>query len=155
MTFMTSAAVAGASLQTPCIMGEAKLDRCAEAYGAQTFVFSAFRPMKGRFAVKPFWPEIAIVGAMTAAWFLMRNIPVSHDVVWQMWIARQLLGGAKLYTDILELNPPLWFWLAVPVQKMAQLLETTPKQAIITAVFIYALVAELAVAALIAEFDPV
>jgi hypothetical protein len=40
---------------------------------------------------------------------LLRAIPLTHDVVWQLWIARQLLQGAEIYRDIWEVNPPLWF----------------------------------------------
>ena len=40
---------------------------------------------------------------------------VDSDVSWQLWIARQLNGGARLYRDIVEVNPPLWFWMALPV----------------------------------------
>ena len=83
----------------------------------------------------------------------MRQMPVSHDVVWQMWIARQLLGGASLYSEILELNPPLWFWLAMPVEKAAQWLGVVPKHAMVAAVFGYIVLAQLAFAALIAELS--
>ena len=41
---------------------------------------------------------------------------VDSDVSWQLWIARQLNGGARLYRDIVEVNPPLWFWMALPVE---------------------------------------
>lgn len=41
-------------------------------------------------------------------------IPIGHDAVWAIWIGRQMLNGATLYRDIIEVNPPLWFWLAVP-----------------------------------------
>ena len=44
------------------------------------------------------------------------------DVIWQMWVARQLLGGTELYSQINEVNPPLWFWMAVPVEAAAQAL---------------------------------
>jgi hypothetical protein len=39
---------------------------------------------------------------------------IGHDQIWTLWIGRQLLGGADLYRDIIEVNPPLWFWMAVP-----------------------------------------
>ncbi len=47
-------------------------------------------------------------------------VPVTHDAIWQVWIGRQLLHGAHLYTDIIEINPPLWFWLAVPLAAVGQ-----------------------------------
>lgn len=46
-------------------------------------------------------------------------IPVTNDVVWQFWIAKQMLGGSELYVQINEVNPPLWFWMAMPIQWIA------------------------------------
>lgn len=42
-------------------------------------------------------------------------IPITHDAIWQLWIGDRMLHGARLYSDIIEVNPPLWFWLAVPL----------------------------------------
>lgn len=44
---------------------------------------------------------------------------VDSDVRWQLWIAHQLNGGARLYSDIIEANPPLWFWMGMPVDQLA------------------------------------
>jgi hypothetical protein len=44
---------------------------------------------------------------------------VDPDVSWQLWIAHQLNGGASLYSDIVETNPPLWFWMGMPVDRLA------------------------------------
>ena len=48
---------------------------------------------------------------------------VDPDVAWQLWIARQLNHGAVLYRDIVETNPPLWFWMAMPVDRLADLVH--------------------------------
>lgn len=53
-------------------------------------------------------------------WLVLRGVQPMNDVVWQFWIARQMLGGARLYTDIWEVNPPLWFWSAMPVEALAE-----------------------------------
>lgn len=67
------------------------------------------------------WPEILLVLAALVTWVVVRRcVPLMNDVVWQFWIARQLLGGMKLYSEIWEVNPPLWFWSAVPVQWLAE-----------------------------------
>ena len=71
-------------------------------------------------------PEIAVGFAALAAWFALYEIPFTHDVVWQFWIAQKLLDGAVLYRDIWEINPPLWFWSAVPIQYVANLAGTSP-----------------------------
>ena len=64
---------------------------------------------RGRFAIEP-----AVIAALIVLPCLFL-VPVTHDAIWQVWIGRQLLHGAHLYTDIVEINPPLWFWLAVPL----------------------------------------
>lgn len=48
---------------------------------------------------------------------------VDSDVAWQLWIAGRLHAGARLYTDIIETNPPLWFWMAVPIERLSALLR--------------------------------
>ena len=48
---------------------------------------------------------------------------VDADVAWQLWIGRQLDHGAQLYRDIIETNPPLWFWMAVPVDRLSDLIH--------------------------------
>ena len=81
------------------------------------------------------WPGLTVGALWIVSYALLFDIPVSHDVVWQMWIARQLSHGATLYGDILEINPPLWFWLALPVERMAGILGVPPVQAMVAAVF--------------------
>ena len=76
--------------------------------------------------VTRFLPEIALWAAATLTIFLIYDIPITHDVVWQFWVARQLLNGASLYRDIWEINPPLWFWSAVPIHNLAALFHLPP-----------------------------
>lgn len=45
--------------------------------------------------------------------------PLVNDPAWQLWIGRQLTGGAALYRDILEVNPPLWFWIGAGFERIA------------------------------------
>ncbi|WP_245417614.1 hypothetical protein [Aminobacter sp. AP02] len=97
------------------------------------------------------WPELLVLLGILVAYLLLNDIAVSHDVTWQMWIARQLLGGATLYRDILELNPPLWFWMALPVESMAQKFGIPSVQAMIAAVFLLATIALALLSALLAE----
>src|SRR5690348_5651478 len=48
---------------------------------------------------------------------------VDADVAWQLWIGRQLNAGAHLYRDIVETNPPLWFWMAMPIERLSALVH--------------------------------
>ncbi len=36
------------------------------------------------------------------------------DIAWRYFIAGEVLEGKTLYRDIIDLNPPLWFWAAIP-----------------------------------------
>jgi hypothetical protein len=56
---------------------------------------------------------------------------VDVDVAWQLWIAGRLNAGAHLYRDIMEVNPPLWFWMAQPVQAVADLLGMRPEAVLV------------------------
>jgi hypothetical protein len=50
------------------------------------------------------------------------TVPLSNDVSYQYWVARQLRHGADFGRDIVEVNPPLWFWEAALVSMTADAL---------------------------------
>jgi hypothetical protein len=70
----------------------------------------------------------ALLAAIIA---ILAQLPPNNDVAWQLWIGRQLAGGAVLYRDIVEINPPLWFWLAVPIVQAANLLGISGTAAVV------------------------
>jgi putative flippase GtrA len=72
------------------------------------------------------WPELIIIACACLAAPLFWYMPISHDVIWQFWIARQMLNGVPLYTHIMEINPPLWFWMAVPIQWLGSAIGVAP-----------------------------
>jgi putative flippase GtrA len=72
------------------------------------------------------WPELIIIACTCLAAPLFWYMPITHDVIWQFWIARQILHGVPLYTHIMEINPPLWFWMAVPIQMLGSAIGTAP-----------------------------
>ena len=78
--------------------------------------------------------EIALCLAAIAALIAMHDIPITHDVVWQFWVARQLVNGAVLYRDIWEINPPLWFWSALPIHHVATWLHIPPLRLLVIVV---------------------
>lgn len=49
-----------------------------------------------------------------------------HDVAWYLYVSRRLLEGAKLYTDLIDMNPPLICYLGVPPVWIARLLHLPP-----------------------------
>jgi hypothetical protein len=72
-------------------------------------------------AAPALWPALLIVALVTA---LRLADTIEPDVAWQLWIAGRIHAGAHLYRDIIEVNPPLWFWMALPIDSLARLLGT-------------------------------
>jgi hypothetical protein len=66
--------------------------------------------------------------AIIAALFIVQawvqfNAPLIHDASWYLHVARGLMRGKHLYTDFIEVNPPLGMWLMVPVVWLADLIH--------------------------------
>src|SRR3954451_14137687 len=82
------------------------------------------RAASPRFAVllgsRPLVLALAVTGLLTA---LRLTGSVDSDVSWQLWIAGRIHAGAHLYRDIIEVTPPLWFWMALPIDRAAALLH--------------------------------
>lgn len=94
---------------------------------------STRRPgLRGLFAalrvVPPIWAALATV-ALIAAFHLFGR--VDTDVAWQLWVAHQLNAEAHLYRDIVEINPPLWFWMALPIDRVATLTGARPEAVLV------------------------
>jgi hypothetical protein len=53
---------------------------------------------------------LALLGLLAQS--LSRALP---DVAFPLWAADRMLHGARLYVDILEINPPLFIWLDLPL----------------------------------------
>src|SRR5690348_429174 len=69
-------------------------------------------------ASSPLPVALAVLAVLVA---LRAQGSVDADVAWQLWIGRQLNHGAHLYRDIVETNPPLWFWMAMPIERLSTL----------------------------------
>lgn len=94
------------------------------AYSLSFFLLSdaiVYRPHAAVLNWKKWVPELYLLIVALLSFGLLRNIALTHDVVWQLWIARQMTNGVSLYGQIFEINPPLWFWMALPVQWIASL----------------------------------
>jgi hypothetical protein len=48
-------------------------------------------------------------------------IPAGQDILWRLHIAEGILNGKVLYRDLIEVNPPLWFWAALPAAWLSTL----------------------------------
>jgi hypothetical protein len=82
-------------------------------------------------AARPLWLAFAVTALLTA--FRLTGT-VDSDVAWQLWIAGRIHAGANLYRDIIETNPPLWFWMALPVDRIASLLHLRVEAVLIVAI---------------------
>ena len=87
-------------------------------------------PQPLRRQANPLWIALAVTVIVTALRLLDT---VDVDVAWQLWIAGRLNDGAHLYRDIIEVNPPLWFWMAQPIDMVARLLGARPESAVVVA----------------------
>ncbi len=79
---------------------------------------------------------------------------VDSDVAWQLWIAQQIRAGASLYRDIVEVNPPLWFWMALPIDRVAAILHIRPEPVLVAAVGTFAALALAATDRLLRHVAP-
>lgn len=95
------------------------------------------------------FPELIIIFVGIAAYIALCKIYLTEDVVWQFWIARQILGGLHLYIDINELNPPLWFWSALPIQYLSEKLNVTASSIFVTIVIVLGVLSALTVGRLV------
>ena len=69
-------------------------------------------------ASKSQWPFLALAGLVSVYILLAVLIPPGADTLWRLHIAQGLLDGEILYRDLIEVNPPLWFWGAIPAAKL-------------------------------------
>ncbi|GAA4003800.1 hypothetical protein [Sphingomonas humi] len=63
-------------------------------------------------------PLLTGLAALIAWLILFWSGPLINDPAWQLWIGRQINAGATLYGDILEVNPPLWFWIGAGIERL-------------------------------------
>jgi len=79
-------------------------------------------------------PLLVAVAIATAIVCVRAFGTVDADVSWQLWAAHQMNGGAQLYRDIVEINPPLWFWMGMPVDWLAGLIHVRSDRVLIAVV---------------------
>ena len=58
------------------------------------------------------WIQAGVVVAIAA--ILHAVLPLDTDIYWLCSVCRRLLGGAVLYRDIVETNPPMAVWIYMP-----------------------------------------
>ncbi len=84
-----------------------------------------------------FWQRILLAFLMLAG-FNLAIMPLHHDVAWHLFAAARILDGAQLYVDLLEYNPPLIYYLNVPIAFLAGLISVPSN--IVLLVFLFLLI---------------
>src|SRR5438309_5485504 len=79
------------------------------------------------------WPLLCALLLTLAVTALRLTGGVDSDVASQLQIAQRIHEGARLYRDIIEVNPPLWFWMALPVDRLAAVLHLEATKILIAA----------------------
>ncbi|OYU76882.1 MAG: hypothetical protein CFE32_08250 [Alphaproteobacteria bacterium PA3] len=61
---------------------------------------------------------VVLAGCLAFVWLASLISAVAlqpaTDIAWRYFIAGGILEGKTLYRDVIDLNPPLWFWAAIP-----------------------------------------
>jgi len=92
-------------------------------------------------------PAIAVLAAAVAAVLIQSLwVPLDADVSWLITVCERVLGGDRLYIDIVEVNPPASVWLYLPPVWAAERLGLRP-EAVVVASFVAAALFSTAFAA--------
>jgi hypothetical protein len=104
-------------------------------------------------AVRAMSAGVLIVATLLAGLPALLFTPLNHDVACGLYYSRRMLAGDQLYRDIVENNPPLIYYLGMPVEWLAQhagLLETQ----VLAGVFVGLTLAIVALSARLLRLDP-
>jgi hypothetical protein len=74
---------------------------------------------------------VVLIGVAVVVYFLLRDIPIGHDQSWYLISVQKILAGARPYVDVIELNPPLNFYLVMPPVFLAERLGALPEHAFV------------------------
>ena len=81
-------------------------------------------------------PEVlGILIFVLATYWLMDGSMLNHDTSWYLISTAWWLDGARIGEDIIELNPPLAYYLTAPAVLLARLVNWEPAQALSTCIF--------------------
>ncbi len=111
---------------------------------------AAAAPLRAADALRQWLPRVAMLVAILGAAIVLRHVFAANaDVSWQITLSEKILDGHRLYTDLIEVNPPASTFLYLPAVALAHLLRWAPETVIDTLVF-FAALASLAVVSHIA-----
>ena len=82
---------------------------------------------------------MAVIGIVIQCMWL----PIDSDVSWLITVCERILGGERLYVDIIEVNPPASVWLYLPLVWLAHAISVKP-EAVVAAAFVSGSVVSIA-----------
>jgi len=83
------------------------------------------------------WLPLALIFA--AAIVVRHFVGANTDVSWEITLSEKILDGQRLYTDLIELNPPASTFLYLPAVALARALGLAPEIVVDALVLIGAL----------------
>ena len=83
------------------------------------------------------WSPVLPIGlcALVAIAIQSLWIPLDADVSWLITVCERVLSGARLYVDVIEVNPPASVWLYLPLVWLANQIGARP-EAVVAAGFV-------------------
>jgi putative flippase GtrA len=69
---------------------------------------------------------LLLIAIAVALYVLLKDIPLGHDQSWYLISVQKILAGARPYVDLVELNPPLAFYLVMPPVYLAERFGSPP-----------------------------
>ncbi len=78
-----------------------------------------------------------IAGLIVTGTIIQLSVPLNHDIAWVLHSSKMMVDGAEFGKDIIEPNPPLIWYMSMPVIILADLtgLSSTTVFRIVTALF--------------------
>jgi hypothetical protein len=81
-------------------------------------------------------PALPLLAVVLAAIFLRCSIVTATDVSWLITLSEKVLDGARLYVDLIEVNPPASVLLYLPAVAFARFVGIAPEIAVNALVFL-------------------
>ena len=91
-----------------------------------------WRMANGQLALVALLASAVLAIAIQCFW-----MPLDSDVSWLITVSERVLGGDRLYVDIIEVNPPASVWMYLPLVWLAHLVGIRP-EAVVASAFILA-----------------
>ena len=83
------------------------------------------------------WSPLLAIGLCAVVAIAIQSlwIPLDADVSWLITVCERVLSGARLYVDVIEVNPPASVWLYLPLVWLAQAIGVRP-EAVVAGAFV-------------------